>query len=83
MPDDRRVILITGTRKGIGRSLVEYYANRDFRVVGCSRDASDFEHPNYRHFEADVSDEKAVKQMFTAVRHDYGGLDILDRKSVV
>ena len=77
MPDDPRVILITGARKGIGRSLAEYYANREFRVVGCSRGASDFEHPNYRHFEADVSDEKAIKQMFSKIRIELGGLDIL------
>ncbi len=43
MPDDPRVMLITGARKGIGRSLVEYYAHRDFRVVGCSRGACEFD----------------------------------------
>jgi 3-oxoacyl-[acyl-carrier protein] reductase len=77
MADDPRVILITGSRKGIGRYLVEYYAQRDFRVVGCSRGASDFEHPSYRHFEADVADEKAVQRMFSSIRTEFGGLDIL------
>ncbi len=77
MPDDPRVILITGARKGIGRYLVEYYAQRNFRVVGCSRSTSEFEHPRYRHFEADVSDEKAVKRMFSGIRKEFGGLDIL------
>ena len=55
-----KVILITGTRKGIGKELSEYYLNKGFIVAGCSRGASSIDHQNYRHFELDVSDEKAV-----------------------
>jgi 3-oxoacyl-[acyl-carrier protein] reductase len=75
--DDERVILVTGTRKGIGRFLVEHYAGLGMQVVGCSRGASDFEHPRYRHFEVDVGDEKAVRKMFIEIRRAFGGLDIL------
>lgn len=31
------VTLITGTRKGIGKFLVEHYVARGHQVVGCSR----------------------------------------------
>jgi 3-oxoacyl-[acyl-carrier protein] reductase len=70
-------MLITGTRKGIGRFLAEYYVERGYRVAGCSRTASDFSHPNYRHYEVDVCDEKAVVGMFADVRKAFGGLDVL------
>ena len=50
------IVLVTGTRKGIGRFLAEYYAERGYQVVGCSRGPSDFERPNYLHYEADVAD---------------------------
>jgi 3-oxoacyl-[acyl-carrier protein] reductase len=72
-----KVTLITGTRKGIGRFLVEYYARQGHAVVGCSRGKPDWTLPNYRHFEADVADEKAVKAMFSAVRKEFGRLDHL------
>ncbi len=71
------VTLITGTRKGIGRHLAGHYLARGHRVVGCSRQPADLAHPLYRHFLADVSDEDAVKELFLALRRDYGRLDHL------
>lgn len=74
---DRQVMLITGTRKGIGRYLLEYYTKKGYFVVGCSRDESDCRLDNYRHFCLDVADEKKVVQMFAAIRKDYHRLDVL------
>jgi len=74
---DRRVILITGTRKGIGRFLAERYLEAGCRVVGCSRDACDLSHENYRHHCLDVSDEAGVKKLFSATRGEFGELDVL------
>ena len=70
-------MLITGTRKGIGRYLVDYYIERGYRVVGCSRSAPDFEIENYQHHELDVADEKAVAKMVRAVAKEHGGIDVL------
>ena len=71
------VILITGTRKGIGRYLAEYYAEQGTQVFGCSRGKTDYESKNYRHFCLDVCDESAVKQMFGEIRKAYDRLDVL------
>lgn len=71
------ITLITGTRKGIGRHLAQYYASRGHRVIGCSRQPADFALPNYEHVVADVADEAAVGAMFSHVRKQYGGLDHL------
>ena len=74
---DRRVMVITGTRKGIGKYLAEYYAEKEFYVVGCSRGDIDFEFDNYHHFCLDVSEEFPVKKMFSEIRKKYGRIDIL------
>jgi 3-oxoacyl-[acyl-carrier protein] reductase len=74
---ENRVVLITGTRKGIGRALVEHYAGSGFHVVGCSRSPFEGELPNYRHYCLDVSDELAVKRMFSEIRKQEGRLDVL------
>lgn len=71
------VILISGTRKGIGRHLAETYAGRGLQVIGCSRKPSDFVHPNYRHFCLDVNDEAAVQAMLAEIRKTHGRLDAL------
>jgi len=72
-----KVILITGTRKGIGKDLAEYYLSLDFNVVGCSRGVGTIENDNYRHFQLDVSNEKAVVKMVRATKKEFGRIDIL------
>lgn len=70
-------MVITGTRKGIGRYLAEYYLAKDLIVCGCSRSANDIEHPQYFHYELDVADEKAVKHMIADVQKRNGKIDYL------
>ena len=74
---DAPVTLITGTRKGIGRHLAEHYVRSGHRVVGCSRGEVDWAADGYTHYIADVSDEPAVKRIFTDIRRKYGRLDHL------
>lgn len=69
--------LITGTRKGIGRYLAEYYAGKGFQTVGCSREPSEFASSYYEHFCLDVADEPRVKGMFSEIRKKHKRLDIL------
>ena len=58
-----RVIIITGTRKGLGFQLCEYFLAEGDIVYGCSRRESSIEHERYTHFRLDVSDEKSVVDM--------------------
>lgn len=74
---DAPATLITGTRKGIGKYLAEYYVGKGHHVIGCSRGTPDWTLDGYRHYEADVSDEKAVTKMFSDIRKRYGHLDNL------
>jgi 3-oxoacyl-[acyl-carrier protein] reductase len=66
---------VTGSRKGIGRFLAEYYARAGHDVIGCSRQPADWSAPGYEHFEADVSDEAAVRRIFDAIGRTRGRLD--------
>lgn len=73
----RPVTLVTGTRKGIGRHLVEHFVDRNHQVIGCSRGEIDWTLDGYFHYQADVSDERAVKGLFLSVRKQHGRLDHL------
>lgn len=77
MPADTRRMVITGTRKGLGRHLVEHYCEAGWEVFGCSRQDAGYALPGYRHFCLDVSDEAAVSVMFTEIGRDDGHLDVL------
>ncbi|MCD6068738.1 MAG: oxidoreductase [Bacteroidetes bacterium] len=70
-------ILITGSRKGIGRYLAEYYIQKNCKVIGFSRETSDLNAANYEHFCVDIGDEQQVKDAFSAIRKKYGQLDVL------
>ncbi len=74
---DVPVILITGTRKGIGLSLAKYYAAQGWRVVGCSRQPMEDKIEGYRHECLDVTDELSVKKLFSSIRKKEGRLDAL------
>jgi 3-oxoacyl-[acyl-carrier protein] reductase len=74
---DNSVMLITGTRKGLGEYLANYYAKKGIKVIGCSRGNVNCKRDNYEHYSLDVSDEAEVKKMFTEIRRKYGRLDYL------
>lgn len=71
------ITLITGTRKGIGKYLVEHYLSKGHIVIGCSRSPIDWSHENYYHLIADVADESAVKHVFKFIRKEFNHLDNL------
>ncbi|MEM1221363.1 MAG: SDR family oxidoreductase [Verrucomicrobiota bacterium] len=70
-------IVITGTRKGIGKALAEYYLEKGWFVIGCSRGAGSIENSNYHHHALDVCDEKAVIAMARDVRKAHNQIDAL------
>ncbi len=72
-----RVVLISGTRKGIGRELAGHFCAQGWAVAGCSRQPAEDLPPGYCHFCLDVADEPAVKAMFAEVRKRFGRLDAL------
>src|SRR5690606_27405399 len=72
------VVLVTGSRKGIGRHLVEHFTARGFKVAGCSRQDYEGEAPaGYRHYCTDVTDEAGVVQMVADIERDLGALTIV------
>lgn len=72
------IVLITGTRKGIGRHLVDHYLQKGHVVAGCSR--QEFEGPlpeGYHHYRADVADERAVVDMVRDIHNGLGNITVL------
>ena len=70
-------MIITGTRKGIGKYLAEYYLQKDYIIIGCSRNESDIVNENYKHYCLNVADEVQVKALFRDVQKELGRVDVL------
>jgi len=74
---ENRVMLVTGSRKGIGRGLVEHYSSCGWQVIGCSRKPSEWSAADYEHYCLDVSDEQAVKELMAELQKKHKRLDVL------
>ena len=72
-----KTIVITGTRKGIGKEMAEHYLAEGWQVVGCSRGEGSIEHAHYQHFALDVSDEDAVIAMARKIKASHEKVDAL------
>jgi 3-oxoacyl-[acyl-carrier protein] reductase len=78
-----RRILITGTSRGIGRSVAEHFLQRGDKVIGCARSETPFQHPNYEHHIADLSLPSEVADMMSAIRRRQRHLDVLINNAAV
>lgn len=72
-----KVILITGTSRGIGLKLAEYFLKKDAKVFGISRKKSPLNHENYKHFMGDIADIESVQSIFNELKTHTSKLDIL------
>ena len=73
----KKVILITGTSKGIGFYLTNHYIKKNCIVIGCSRAKNNYKNKNYYHYTLNVSDENKVLKMFLEIRNKFKKLDVL------
>lgn len=71
------IIVITGTSRGIGLSLVKRYTDAGHKVIGCSRSESEFTHENYEHFCIDLISEEEINKFAREVKKKYGSVDAL------
>lgn len=70
-------LVITGTHKGIGKAIAEYFLCKGETVFGCSRHESQIDNEAYYHFTADVTDEKAMIQFAREVKAKVNNIDAL------
>ena len=59
----RRILIVTGSSRGIGHDLAGHFLAQGDVVHGCSRGKATLAHRRYHHHELDVSDEPAVVAM--------------------
>lgn len=71
------VLVVTGTRKGLGKSIAAHWLGLGWRVCGCSRGKASLEHPDYRHHQLDVADERAVRAMMRDTVKAWGTVNAL------
>lgn len=74
---ERKVVLVTGARKGIGRHLAEHFLEQGAFVEGCSRGDAAWEAESFHYQQVDISDEQQVVDLLASIRKRHGRLDVL------
>lgn len=72
-----KVVIITGTRTGVGRALAEIFLKKNFVVYGCSRLQTDLKNENYNHRILDITNMSGVTAWVSEVYKKHEKIDVL------
>lgn len=78
-----KVVLVTGSRRGVGKMIAEHFLAAGATVLGFARGAAAIEHPSYHHFEVDVGDTDAVVRAFGEVKKVTDSIQIVINNAAV
>ena len=78
-----RVVLITGTSRGIGRYLANHFLSKGDYVIGCSRTAGTISSERYKHYSLEITDDTSILLMFSDIRKEFKRLDILINNAAI
>ncbi len=70
-----KVILVTGSSKGLGKITAEKLLSEGAYVIGWSRSETAIDHPNFRNNSVDVGNEEAVKTGFQKILDEFKTID--------
>ncbi|MCL1971896.1 MAG: SDR family oxidoreductase [Endomicrobia bacterium] len=71
-----KTVLITGISRGIGKELALHFSKNGWNVCGCYKtNKPDYEIPNSKFFQADISNPAEAKSLIASSRSEFGEID--------
>ena len=64
MLKDKCAVIVTGSSKGIGKSIIEFLLQKNLKIIGISRTGSNITHHNYIDIILDITNENNVLDFF-------------------
>lgn len=80
---DGKVVLVTGSRRGVGKIIADHFLREGAEVIGFARGESTIDHPKYHHFQINLSDTTAIQNIFLQLRKIVSRIDIVVNNAAV
>lgn len=78
-----KCVLVTGSRRGVGRLIAEHFLQHGARVVGFARGTATINHPEYSHTQVDIGDVKSVQNGFVELKKTTSTVHIVVNNAAV
>lgn len=75
----KRIVFITGTSRGIGLALAQWFVDNGYQVIGTSRQANGqvWQHPHFRLLPLDLADEQSINSLAAQLQAEGIAIDLL------
>jgi 3-oxoacyl-[acyl-carrier protein] reductase len=78
-----KIVLVSGSSRGVGQIIAMHFLNNDAQVLGFSRGIPDWAHENYHHFSLDIANPAEIQTTFRAIQKQFPRLDIVVNNAAV
>jgi 3-oxoacyl-[acyl-carrier protein] reductase len=79
-----KIVLITGSSRGVGLEMAKHFIKNGATVIGLSRGDSIFKHKQYKHFIVDIGDPESITNCFKKeIGKEFKRLDIVINNAAI
>ena len=78
-----KIVLITGSSRGVGFEIAKHFLAHNAIVIGFSRGTSTINNTNYTHYSLDLSKPEDISQTFKLITKQFRKIDIVINNAAV
>jgi 3-oxoacyl-[acyl-carrier protein] reductase len=83
LPHLNKTVLVTGSRRGVGKLICDHFLANGAQVIGFARDDATIEHTNYIHMKVDLNNESDIVDAFKTLRSKRISIQIVINNAAV